>query len=246
MTPTAQHQRRQERQFPAAHGDGTGQRDRARQQAERQGAIRPRLVNGLGPPEPAHEPPPAGDIITLRSIALPLLHRATRRVAKPACPPHTRGHCGIQRTMTTRRRRPLGSKMRRELVYFGLIAGFGLVVLPFLVYLAGVLSLGPYEGGLAGLSRIPVRGLLHASAECVGAAAGTVPPVLGGPPADPADPTLQGAQLAALPAGPAPQPARQVTAFAPPHPATCGLRLAAESGSGGHLAPGSLTGQPAP
>jgi len=42
----------------------------------------------------------------------------------------------------------LGSKMRRELVYFGLIAGFGLVVLPFLVYLAGVLSLGPYEGGL--------------------------------------------------------------------------------------------------
>ena len=42
----------------------------------------------------------------------------------------------------------MGSKMRRELVYFGLIAGFGLVVLPFLVYLAGVLSLGPYEGGL--------------------------------------------------------------------------------------------------
>ena len=38
--------------------------------------------------------------------------------------------------------------MRRELVYFGLIAGFGLVVLPFLIYLAGVLSLGPYEGGL--------------------------------------------------------------------------------------------------
>jgi hypothetical protein len=29
-----------------------------------------------------------------------------------------------------------------------LIAGFGLLVLPFLVYLAGVLSLGPYEGGL--------------------------------------------------------------------------------------------------
>ena len=38
--------------------------------------------------------------------------------------------------------------MNRELRYFLLIAGFGLVVLPFLVYLAGVLTLGPYEGGL--------------------------------------------------------------------------------------------------
>ena len=38
--------------------------------------------------------------------------------------------------------------MGRELRYFGLIAGFGLLVLPFLVYLAGVLTLGPYDGGL--------------------------------------------------------------------------------------------------
>ena len=38
--------------------------------------------------------------------------------------------------------------MHRELRYLALIAGFGLLVLPFLVYLAGVLSLGPYEGGL--------------------------------------------------------------------------------------------------
>jgi hypothetical protein len=38
--------------------------------------------------------------------------------------------------------------MRRELVYLGWIAGFGLLVLPFLVYLAGRLTLGPYEGGL--------------------------------------------------------------------------------------------------
>lgn len=38
--------------------------------------------------------------------------------------------------------------MKRELRFFVLIAIFGLVVLPFLVYLAGVLSLGPYEGGL--------------------------------------------------------------------------------------------------
>lgn len=38
--------------------------------------------------------------------------------------------------------------MARELRYFGLIAGFGLLVLPILVYLAGVLTLGPYDGGL--------------------------------------------------------------------------------------------------
>jgi uncharacterized membrane protein YdjX (TVP38/TMEM64 family) len=38
--------------------------------------------------------------------------------------------------------------MRRELLYFGLIALFGLLILPFLVYLAGEFSLGPYEGGL--------------------------------------------------------------------------------------------------
>ncbi|MBS1199386.1 MAG: hypothetical protein H6R27_64 [Proteobacteria bacterium] len=39
-------------------------------------------------------------------------------------------------------------RMNRELRYFLLFAGFGLLVLPFLVYLAGVVSLGPYEGGL--------------------------------------------------------------------------------------------------
>jgi hypothetical protein len=38
--------------------------------------------------------------------------------------------------------------MHRELRYFLMLAGFGVVVLPFLVYLAGVLTLGPYEGGL--------------------------------------------------------------------------------------------------
>ena len=36
----------------------------------------------------------------------------------------------------------------RELRYFLILAGFGLVVMPFLIYLAGVLTLGPYEGGL--------------------------------------------------------------------------------------------------
>ena len=37
---------------------------------------------------------------------------------------------------------------KRELRYFGLIAGCGLLVLPFLIYLAGVTTLGPYDGGL--------------------------------------------------------------------------------------------------
>jgi hypothetical protein len=42
----------------------------------------------------------------------------------------------------------MGNTMRRELVYLAWIAGFGLIVLPFLVYLAGIQTLGPYEGGL--------------------------------------------------------------------------------------------------
>lgn len=43
---------------------------------------------------------------------------------------------------------PQASRLQRELRYFGLIAGFGLIVLPFLIYLAGVTTLGPYDGGL--------------------------------------------------------------------------------------------------
>ncbi len=43
---------------------------------------------------------------------------------------------------------PEASRLKRELRYLGLIAGFGLILLPFLIYLAGVLTLGPYEGGL--------------------------------------------------------------------------------------------------
>ena len=38
---------------------------------------------------------------------------------------------------------------RRELRLASWLIGFGLVVMPFLIYLAGVLTLGPYEGGLA-------------------------------------------------------------------------------------------------
>jgi len=37
---------------------------------------------------------------------------------------------------------------RRELGFLALLLGFGLLLMPFLIYLAGVLTLGPYEGGL--------------------------------------------------------------------------------------------------
>jgi hypothetical protein len=42
---------------------------------------------------------------------------------------------------------------RRELGIFALLFGFGLLVMPFLIYLAGVLTLGPYEGGLLAFLR---------------------------------------------------------------------------------------------
>ncbi len=37
---------------------------------------------------------------------------------------------------------------RREALFAAWFGGFGLLVLPFLVYLAGILTLGPYDGGL--------------------------------------------------------------------------------------------------
>jgi hypothetical protein len=40
------------------------------------------------------------------------------------------------------------SRYRRELLYLGFIGGFGVLILPFLVYLAGAATLGAYEGGL--------------------------------------------------------------------------------------------------
>jgi hypothetical protein len=42
----------------------------------------------------------------------------------------------------------LSPAWRRELRLAALLFGFGLLVMPFLIYLAGVLTLGPYEGGL--------------------------------------------------------------------------------------------------
>src|SRR5450755_4207215 len=38
--------------------------------------------------------------------------------------------------------------LRRELIYFGIAAGLGILVLPFAVYLAGAATLGPYDGGI--------------------------------------------------------------------------------------------------
>lgn len=37
---------------------------------------------------------------------------------------------------------------RRELRFAAPLVGFGLLVMPLLIYLAGVMTLGPYEGGL--------------------------------------------------------------------------------------------------
>lgn len=45
-------------------------------------------------------------------------------------------------------RAPLAGRMHREIRYLALLAAFGLILTPFLIYLAGVLTLGPYEGGL--------------------------------------------------------------------------------------------------
>jgi hypothetical protein len=42
----------------------------------------------------------------------------------------------------------LSPAWRRELRIAALWFGFGLLLMPFLIYLAGVLTLGPYEGGL--------------------------------------------------------------------------------------------------
>ncbi|MFO0451299.1 MAG: hypothetical protein ACK52I_22035 [Pseudomonadota bacterium] len=45
---------------------------------------------------------------------------------------------------------PRRSRAGRELRYLGLVLGASLLLMPLLVYLAGALTLGPYEDGLAG------------------------------------------------------------------------------------------------
>lgn len=40
------------------------------------------------------------------------------------------------------------ARLRRELIYFAIVGGGGLLVLPLGVYLAGSVTLGPYDGGL--------------------------------------------------------------------------------------------------
>ena len=42
----------------------------------------------------------------------------------------------------------LSPEWRRELRIAGLWFALGLLAMPFLIYMAGVLTLGPYEGGL--------------------------------------------------------------------------------------------------
>lgn len=50
--------------------------------------------------------------------------------------------------MTSPDRPRTSTALARELRYFLLVGGVGLVALPFLVYLAGAATLGPYAGGL--------------------------------------------------------------------------------------------------
>lgn len=57
-----------------------------------------------------------------------------------------RGHAGADEAGDAER--PARPRLGRELRYFLLIGGAGMVVLPFLVYFAGALTLGPYEGGV--------------------------------------------------------------------------------------------------
>lgn len=49
--------------------------------------------------------------------------------------------------MSTPAARPM-RRIGRELRYFLLVGGFGVLVLPLLIYGAGALTLGPYEAGI--------------------------------------------------------------------------------------------------
>ena len=40
------------------------------------------------------------------------------------------------------------ARWKRELLYFAIVGGAGIALLPLLVYLAGSVTLGPYDGGL--------------------------------------------------------------------------------------------------
>lgn len=65
--------------------------------------------------------------------------------------------------MTTTGPRSGAAAGRRELRYLLLLVGFGALVLPFLVYLAGALTLGPYDGGLGAFLKELYGGFLTLS-----------------------------------------------------------------------------------
>lgn len=60
------------------------------------------------------------------------------------------------------------ARLRRELILFAIVGGFGLVVLPFLVYFAGAATLGPYEGGLGTFLGKLYGDLIHLSPAALG------------------------------------------------------------------------------
>ena len=59
--------------------------------------------------------------------------------------------------------RDLSPFWRRETGFFAFFLGFGLLVMPFLIYLAGVLTLGPYEGGLLAFLGSLMRSVMTAA-----------------------------------------------------------------------------------
>lgn len=58
--------------------------------------------------------------------------------------------------------------LRRELRYFLIAGGLGVVVLPFLAYLAGRLTLGPYEDGLGSFLKVLYGDFVHFSPAALG------------------------------------------------------------------------------
>jgi hypothetical protein len=71
------------------------------------------------------------------------------------------------------------ARIRREFILLAIFGGFGLIVLPFLVYFAGAETLGPYEGGLVTFLGKLYGDLLHLRPSALGLVFGPYVTVLG-------------------------------------------------------------------
>ena len=63
---------------------------------------------------------------------------------------------------------PQNAAFRRELRYFLIVGGLGVVVLPFVAYLAGRMSLGPYDDGLGSFLKVLYGDFVHLSPAALG------------------------------------------------------------------------------